>query len=116
MSGYRVGHTLGFPTANLRVDEADKLIPADGVYAVRVTVDGRQYGGMLSIGYRPTLDNGPDRSIEAYIFDFHADIYNYPLRLSFVRRLREELKFASIDELVTQLHKDEAVARQILSE
>ena len=86
VSGYRVGHTLGFPTANLRVDEADKLVPADGVYAVRVTVDGCQYGGMLSIGYRPTLDNGPDRSIEVYIFDFQADIYNHPLRLSFARR------------------------------
>lgn len=114
VSGYRVGHTLGFPTANLRVDEADKLVPADGVYAVRVTVDGCQYGGMLSIGYRPTLDNGPDRSIEVYIFDFQADIYNHPLRLSFARRIRDELKFASVDELVAQLHKDEAVARQLL--
>ncbi len=114
VGGYRVGRTLGFPTANLRVDEADKLIPADGVYAVRVTVDGRQYGGMLDIGCRPTLDNGPDRSIEVHIFDFRADIYNHPLRLSFVQRIREELKFASVDELVSRLRKDEAAARQIL--
>ena len=84
------------------------------MYAVRVTVDGCQYGGMLSIGYRPTLDNGPDRSIEVYIFDFQADIYNHPRRLSFARRIRDELKFASVDELVAQLHKDEAVARQLL--
>lgn len=115
VGGHRVGHTLGFPTANLRVDDADKLVPADGVYAVRVAVDGQTRGGMLSIGFRPTLANGTDRSIEVYIFDFHADIYSHPLRLSFVSRVRDELKFASLDELVAQLRKDEETVRRILN-
>lgn len=106
VSGYRVGRKIGFPTANLRVDNPDKLVPSDGVYAVHVTVEGQIYGGMLSIGYRPTMANGTNRSIEVNIFNFHSDIYEQVIRLSFVHYLRPELKFNSIDELITQLHKD----------
>lgn len=114
VSGYRVGRKIGFPTANLRVDEPDKLVPSDGVYAVRVTVAGQVYGGMLSIGYRPTIGNGPDRSIEVNIFNFHSDIYEQYIRLSFVRYLRPELKFNSVDELIAQLHKDAVDASHYL--
>lgn len=114
VGGYQVGRTLGYPTANLEVDCSDKLIPADGVYAVRVYHDGISYGGMLSIGLRPTLANGTNRSIEVHLFDFHQDIYLHPLRLSFVCRTREELKFNSIDELVAQLQRDEVQIRSLL--
>lgn len=76
---------------------------------------GEKHAGMLSIGYRPTLNNGIDRSIEVHIFNFDADIYNQPMRLSFVCRTRPELKFDSIDELIAQLHKDEAEITAILS-
>lgn len=110
-----MGRKIGFPTANLRVSDSDKLIPCDGVYAVRVCVEGKEYGGMLSIGYRPTLENGPDRSIEVHIFRFDADIYQQPMRLSFVRRTRPELKFDSIEELIAQLHRDEVEIKSILS-
>lgn len=115
VGGYHVGRKIGFPTANLRVDDPDKMIPADGVYAVHVFLEGKKYGGMLSIGYRPTLDNGPDRSIEVHIFHFNADIYNQPMRISFVRRTRPELKFNSMDELIERLHLDEAEIKGILS-
>ncbi|WP_281643981.1 bifunctional riboflavin kinase/FMN adenylyltransferase [Bacteroides zoogleoformans] len=115
VGGYRVGRTIGFPTANLRVDDPDKIIPADGVYAVRVLVAGVEYGGMLSIGYRPTLGNGSDRSIEVHIFHFDADVYEQTMRVSFVRRTRPELKFDSIDELIEQLHRDEIEIKAILS-
>ena len=115
VGGYQVGRKIGFPTANLRVSDPDKLIPCDGVYAVRVCVEGKEYGGMLSIGYRPTLENGPDRSIEVHIFRFDADIYHQPMRLSFVRRTRPELKFDSIEELIAQLHRDEVEIKSILS-
>lgn len=115
VGGYQVGRKIGFPTANLRVSDSDKLIPCDGVYAVRVCVEGKEYGGMLSIGYRPTLENGPDRSIEVHIFRFDADIYQQPIRLSFVRRTRPELKFDSIEELIAQLHRDEVEIKSILS-
>ena len=115
VEGHRVGRTIGYPTANLQVDAPDKLVPADGVYAVRALVNGQQYGGMLGIGCRPTLDNGTDRSIETHLLDFHADIYHQPMRISFVRRIRPEMKFASVDCLAARLHQDEAEARAILS-
>lgn len=106
VGGYQVGRKIGFPTANLNVDNPDKLIPADGVYAVWVTFDGNTYMGMLNIGKRPTIDNGPDRTIEVNIFHFHSDIYDKFIRLTFVKKIRPELKFNSVDELIAQLHKD----------
>ena len=112
--GKQLGRTLGYPTANLRPDHPDKLIPANGVYAVRVETEGRTYGGMLNIGRRPTLDNGDDRSIEVHIFDFDRDIYHEPLRLSFIRRIREERKFDSVDQLTEQLHRDATAIRTLL--
>ena len=115
VGGYRVGRTIGYPTANLHVDNPDKLVPADGVYAVYVFVGGQKYGGMLSIGYRPTLNNGTDRSIEVNIFHFNADIYNQPMRVSFVRRTRSELKFDTVEALIGQLHKDAAEVTAILN-
>ena len=106
VSGFQVGHRIGYPTANLRVNDDRKIVPARGVYAVRVEVDGDVYGGMLNIGCRPTLGNGDNTTIEVHIFDFDADIYDHSLRLSFLRRIRPERKFASVEELAAQLHKD----------
>lgn len=114
VSGYRVGRKIGFPTANIRVDDADKLVPPDGVYAVRVVVDGIEYGGMLGIGYRPTLSNGENRSIEVNIFHFHSDIYDQHIQLSFVKYLRPDIKFHSVDQLVDQLHRDAQDAARYL--
>lgn len=115
IEGHQVGRTLGFPTANLQPDHPAKIIPADGAYAVRAYIDGTYYDGMLNIGHRPTLDNGDDRSIEVHLFHFHADIYNRQLQVSFVRRIRAEQQFASVEELAAQLHKDAAAAAAILA-
>ena len=101
VGGYQVGRKIGFPTANLSVDDPDKLIPADGVYAVWVTFDGKTYMGMLNIGVRPTIDNGPNRTIEVNILHFHSDIYDKFIRLTFVKRTRPELKYDSICLLYT---------------
>lgn len=114
VGGYQVGRKIGFPTANLRVDDPDKLVPVDGVYAVRVTFDGKMHDGMLSIGNRPTIGNGPERSIEVNIFDFHSDIYDKFIRLSFVHYLRPQLKFDTVDELVGQIRQDQADIERIL--
>lgn len=114
VGGYQVGRKIGFPTANLRVDDPDKLIPADGVYAVWVTFDGKTYMGMLNIGVRPTIDNGQNRTIEVNILHFHSDIYDKFIQLTFIKRIRPELKFSSIDELITQLHKDAEKTETIL--
>lgn len=115
VGGYQVGRKIGFPTANLCVDDPEKLIPADGVYAVWVTLDGKTYMGMLNIGMRPTIDNGPNRTIEVNILHFHSDIYNKTIRLTFVKQTRPELKFDTIDALIGQLHKDAEEVEAILS-
>lgn len=107
--GDRLGRTLGFPTANLSMLDSDKLIPASGVYAVHVLLlkggQTRAYKGMMNIGYRPTV-NGKERRIEVHIFKFDEDIYNEILVVSLVAHTRKELKFAGLEALKTQLHKD----------
>ncbi|MCB9246062.1 MAG: bifunctional riboflavin kinase/FAD synthetase [Flavobacteriales bacterium] len=112
--GHARGHDLGYPTANLHVDDPFKLIPANGVYAVRVSHKGMTYGGMLNIGDNPTFEDSA-WSIEVNIFDFNEEIYGDQLRLYFVSRLRDELKFANTDELKARLAKDEIAARALLS-
>lgn len=114
VGGYRVGRTLGFPTANLRITDSDKLIPVDGVYAVRVTINNTIFGGMLNIGHRPTINNGDNRSIEVHILHFHSDIYDCPIRVSFVQRIRHEMKFADKQELIEQLNRDAHIVAQLL--
>ncbi len=114
VSGYQVGRKIGFPTANLQVDFPNKLIPAIGVYAVRVSVNGQSHRGMLNIGHRPTLNNGTDLSIEVHILDFEGDIYHQPMRIEFVDFLRPEAKFNSVDELTLQIQKDKEAALQVL--
>ena len=117
--GFHVGHELGFPTANIQVEDAQKLIPKNGVYAVWVKgkTGGEEYvwGGMLNIGLRPTMENGENRTIEVHLLDFVGDLYGCRLTLSFVRRLRDERKFRNKGELVHQLREDEALVRMILN-
>ena len=100
-SGHQVGRTLGFPTANLNIAE-NKLIPATGVYAV-ITGLGH---GIMNIGRRPTLNNGTNISVEVHIFDYSGDLYGRELHLSFIERIREERKFASLEELKAQIQED----------
>ena len=114
VGGYQVGRKIGFPTANLRVDFSNKLIPSIGVYAVCAYVAGQQWKGMLSIGYRPTINNGNDLSIEVHILDFQGDIYNQKMRLEFIEFLRPEIKFDSIDKLIAQMHKDKEETIRLL--
>ena len=116
VDGFKVGRTLGFPTANLQLTESGKLVPAGGVYAVRVQLDGKEYAGMLNIGTRPTVNNGNVRSIEVHILHFAADIYGKSMQVTFVQRIRNEQKFDGLAELVAQLKRDaEEVERLLLS-
>ena len=114
VDGYKVGRKIGFPTANLRVDFPNKLIPSVGVYAVFVRINGQKYKGMLNIGHRPTINNGNDLSIEVHILDFQGDIYHQKIRIEFIDFLRPEMKFNSIDELISQMQKDKESATQSL--
>ena len=107
VAGNRLGRTIGFPTANMQLYEPLKLVPGNGVYAVDVEVLGRRYRGMCNIGTRPTV-SGTARTIETHILDFDEDIYGLPLRLRFLRRIRDERKFPSLDALKEQLVRDAA--------
>ncbi len=112
--GAKLGRTLGYPTANILPADADQLIPANGVYAVMAEVNGRDHGGMLNIGIRPTVSAELALHIEAHLFDFAADIYGDDLTLSFIARLRDEQKFPSLDALKAQLDADADAAKNIL--
>lgn len=114
IDGYKVGRKMGFPTANLHINDSSKLIPADGVYAVDVYLpSGQHHRGMLNIGCRPTLENGSNRSVEVHILDFEGDLYNQPLRVCLTHFIRNEQKFDSIEALTSQLHKDATVVRML---
>lgn len=114
IDGYKMGRKLGFPTANLQPSCPNKLIPAEGVYAVYVYIDEVRYMGMLNIGYRPTVHNGENRSIEVYIIDFSGDIYHKQIRIEFMERIRREQKFESINALISQLNQDKDTVIRIL--
>jgi riboflavin kinase/FMN adenylyltransferase len=111
--GEKRGRLIGFPTANVHVGDAHKLIPANGVYAVKAYLKETVYKAMLNIGVRPTVSSNNHRSIEVNIIDFDQDIYDETLRIEFVDKLRDETKFNGIDELITQLtiDKQDALSR-----
>lgn len=115
VSGYKVGRTLGFPTANIQPDDPMQLLPGIGVYAVWVEVEGERHKGMLYIGSRPTLDNGAQLSIEVHILQFSGDIYNDPIRVTFERFVRGDEKFDSLEALKAQLMRDREVVDQLLN-
>ena len=109
IKGRQLGRTIGYPTANMLVNSEHKLIPCDGVYAVKVIVQNKTFWGMLNIGNNPTVE-GKGRSIEVNIFDFSEDIYNQSISIIFVNKLRGEEKFNGLDALKTQLEKDRLLA------
>lgn len=116
VDGYKEGRRLGYPTANLDTSPFGQLIPAGGVYAVKVRLEHSMAfrPAMMNIGTRPTF-GGHTRSLEAYIFNFDEDIYGRVLQVSFVSRIREERKFANVTQLVEQLKEDEKLVEQQLS-
>ncbi len=113
VEGHQMGRKLGYPTANIHPNNPNKLIPAKGVYAVRVKLEGLLYPAMMNIGDNPTFE-GRKASIEANLFDFDRDIYGMELDVIFVQRLRSELKFDNIDALIKQMSEDEKVSRKLL--
>lgn len=113
IKGDKLGRVLGFPTANIDLDSHDKLVPAEGIYAVGVIHEKKNYGGMLYIGTRPTVD-GTKRSIEVNIFDFDKEIYGETLQLTFLKLLRADSKFEDLESLKIQLQIDKESALSAL--
>jgi len=114
VEGNKIGRTIGFPTANIDLQDEYKLISAVGVYACRVEIDERTYIGMGNIGFRPTIEVG-DLTIEVNIFDFDSDIYGETITIYFVDRIRDEEKFENLSALRNQLINDKAKVLSILS-
>jgi riboflavin kinase/FMN adenylyltransferase len=113
--GDQLGREIGYPTANIVIEERYKLIPMDGIYAAKVKVAGGEYKGMAYIGSRPTI-NGLTRNIEVNLFNFNEDIYNKPIRMEFLHFVRGDIKFASLDELTAQMAKDKIRVLELLAE
>ena len=116
VSGYKVGRTIGFPTANIEVDSPYKLLPKVGVYAVWVELLGKRYKGMLYIGKRPTLQNGDNLTIEVNILGFSGNAYNDEITVSFVYAVREDKTFESVEALREQLERDRQTVDKLLVE
>ena len=115
VSGARRGQELGFPTANLAVDER-LVIPADGIYAVRVQWGTANHQGVVNIGVRPTFEDQCKRIVEAHVLDFTGDLYGQSLGIHFLRRLRPEERFESADALIAQMKEDVAQTRRLFQE
>ena len=118
VEGDKIGRTIGYPTANLELDDPIKLIPANGVYAVEIEIANKgvvsTHYGMMNIGIRPTLKTAK-KVIEVHIFDFHQDIYGQKLRIHLTHFLREEIKFNNLQELKEAINKDEKRSRKLQS-
>ena len=114
VKGNQLGSKIGFPTANIAIEDPCKLIPDNGVYAVKVHLRSQTYGGMLNIGVRPTVD-GQTKTIEVNIFDFSDNIYGELLQIEFKSLIRREHKFASIDHLIQQLYTDKQTVLILLA-
>jgi riboflavin kinase/FMN adenylyltransferase len=110
--GLQNGRSIGFPTANVQLTESEKMLPADGVYAVSSEFEGQTLYGMMNIGWRPTIKEAKvERKIEVHFFDFQSDIYEAYLALCLHERMRSEQRFENLEALKDQLKKDELAAR-----
>lgn len=115
VKGNQIGRTIGYPTANIDIDSEIKIIPANGVYTVSVELaDGSEKIGMMNVGARPTISNESYISLEVHLLEFQGDIYNQSIRVRFLHRMRDEMKFDSLEALKTQLKKDEILVRNFM--
>ena len=115
IKGVGRGRKLGFPTANIEIKDDKKLIPLIGVYVVSVEIEEQTYYGMMNIGIRPTFDNGSQTVIEVNIFEFNEEIYNNELMINFLKRIRDEKKFNSKEDLIEQIKLDKKEAENFIS-
>ena len=111
VKGSQIGTEIGFPTANLIIP-SNKIMPQNGVYSVKVTVDRQSYLGMANIGFKPTIKNDKELSLEVNLFDFNQDLYEKNIRISFYKKIRDEKKFNNLEELKNQLELDKKICIQ----
>jgi riboflavin kinase / FMN adenylyltransferase len=116
VEGAKRGRTLGFPTANLKPADNNKLIPPNGVYFVKVNYNDNKYFGVANIGLRPTFNNVKEPITEVYIFNFSKEIYGEEISIEFIKKLRNEIKFNSIEELEIQIQKDVDLGKSLINQ
>ena len=113
IKGDGIGKEINYPTANIKPNDNSKLIPSNGVFVSEVDIDGEKLKGMINIGVRPTV-NGKERRIELHIFNFNSLIYGKTLKIKLITKIRDEIRFSSIEKLKEQLKKDEIQSIKIL--
>lgn len=113
VTGKKIGRTIGFPTANIEISENYKLIPRNGVYIISSKINNVKYFGMMNIGVNPTVE-GLGQKIEVHFFDFNKNIYDEAVQIDIYYRIRDEKKYNSLDELKSQLKKDESTSREFI--
>ena len=116
IKGNGIGKTINYPTANLELISKDKILPANGVYAIKCNIENIILSGVMNIGNRPTIDNSSKISIECHIFNWDKEIYNQTLHVTVIEKIRSEIKFPNLDKLKNQIIKDCIVAKRILDE
>ena len=115
VAGMKRGRTLGFPTANIQPDDLNKAIPKNGVYVVKCDLEDKVLPGVMSIGTRPTFENNQEQILEVHLLDFNRDIYGKQFRIEFIKRLRDEEKYASKEDLIKQMQIDKQSAADVFS-
>lgn len=116
VEGDRIGRSIGFPTANIFVDDLYKILPMNGVYAVKVGLNGLTFDGMMNIGFRPTIkQDSNDRRIEIHLFNFEEQIYGQRVKVEVLKRIRDEMIFENMDSLIKQLKNDEKVCMDFIN-
>jgi riboflavin kinase/FMN adenylyltransferase len=113
--GMQRGRTLGFPTANIQPDDPNKVIPKNGIYVVKCELEGEVFPGVMNIGIRPTFENKNEQVLEVHLLNFNRDIYGKNLRVEFIKRLRDEKKFGSKEDLIKQMQIDKQLAASVFT-
>ena len=113
IKGDGIGKKLDFPTANIKIHNKDKILPSDGVYAGNAIISDKKFIGMINIGKRPTVE-GKERRVEMNIFDYNDMLYGKEMKISFIKRIRNEQKFKNLDDLSDQLRKDKLETIKII--
>ena len=111
VKGSQRGRTLGFPTANIKLEESFKAVPKNGVYIAKCFLNDEMFYGIMNIGYRPTFENKHELVLEVHLLNFNRDIYGKTMKIEFLKRLRDEIKFESKDSLIHQIEMDKKVAQ-----